>query len=549
MVLAQAVSKLLRPLIPLSFPGLQGRKRRGFLKRPPLALELLEDRIQPSVSAQEQLFVYLLNRARHDPVAYQIENNLPVDLSGVARQAPLAVNDRLSASAQFRADEMAAYNYYAHQSSVTGKHPNQIVREHGYEIPAHWPNNGNYLESVAAGYPDAAAALKALIIDEGVPNLGHRVQLLAMDAFFANNREIGVGFTFDTSATYWYYWVIHTAQVSSNDTFLTGVVYKDLNNDSRYSLNEGLAGVTVKVGNKTTVTNTAGGWSIAVQKGTTCTVTVTGGTFVGTTTTVVNVGNSNVAVDFISGRASAFVNFAEVPATFSNGPATDYRYVESLYQVFLKAQPSSVSPAALNTWANQLTTQGRTAVVQGIVRSPEAASKLVEDMYLKLLGRPANGSEHAGWVNMLVRGYREEQVMAGVLSSPEFAVRAASLAGAPGAADENYVRALYALLLGRTASNLEVTHWVNNLPKLGRHGVAMSFTGSVEFRTRAIVTLYAGPGGWPSSSYSGMVPNLLNRPKQPSEQEVALWMNSGLDLLSLKVAFASSQEFYIKRTQ
>jgi hypothetical protein len=61
-----------------------------------------------AVSAQEQLFIYLLNRARANPVAYQQEAGLSVDLSGVAARPPLAVNDDLSDSAQYHSDDMRA---------------------------------------------------------------------------------------------------------------------------------------------------------------------------------------------------------------------------------------------------------------------------------------------------------------------------------------------------------------------------------------------------------------------------------------------------------
>ena len=239
---------------------------RSLLKTRPsqrrlLRFEQLEDRTLLSVSAQEQLFVYLLNRARHDPVAYQTQNHLSVSLAGVAAQPPLAVNNDLFASAAFHANEMATYNYFAHQSSVTGIWPNQMVRNQGYALPASWVSNANYVESIAAAYPDAASALAALLVDYGVPSLGHRTQLLATDSFFAMDREIGVGFVSNASSTYGNYWAIHTAYVNTTNVFLTGVVYNDANSDGLYSLGEGLAGVSISIGSASTVTNAAGGWS------------------------------------------------------------------------------------------------------------------------------------------------------------------------------------------------------------------------------------------------------------------------------------------------
>ena len=156
--------------------------------------------------------------------------------------------------------------------------------------------------------------VQALIVDAGVPSLGHRTQLLATDSFFANDREIGVGYAYNTSSTYWHYWAIHTAYVNSSDVFLTGVVYNDANHDGLYSLNEGLGGVTVTAGNISTVTNAAGGWSIQVKGGATYNVTVGGGGFTGTTNVSATVGNANVEVDFVSGQRGGIVNFVPVAA-------------------------------------------------------------------------------------------------------------------------------------------------------------------------------------------------------------------------------------------
>jgi hypothetical protein len=285
-----------------------GPQRKSALR---LALEPLEARELPAITAAEQLFVYSLNRARANPVAYQQETNLPADLSAVAAQPPLAVNDKLFASARYHSDEMAANNYFGHQSAVTSKWPNWMARNQGYALPSWWSDDANYIESIAAGYSTAPSALYALILDSGVPSLGHRIQLLGMDPFFAQDREIGVGYSFNNNTTYRHYWAIHTAYVNTTDVFLTGVVYNDANSNSRFDLNEGLAGVTVTAGAFSTTTNAAGGWSIRVPAGS-YQVTVSGGTYVGTSSLSVTVGAANIEVDFLSGRSGGQVNFATV---------------------------------------------------------------------------------------------------------------------------------------------------------------------------------------------------------------------------------------------
>lgn len=277
-------------------------------------VETLEPRRLLTISPDEQLFVYLLNKARHDPQAYEDEVNLSVSLAGVEARPPLAVNDSLFASAEFHAQEMADNNYFAHQSAVTGDWPNLMARDAGYDLPASFPDDNNYIESLAAGnlYGNPLDVIGLLIVDAGVPSLGHRKHLLGIDSFNAKAKEIGVGHGFNINSLYDHYWAAHITYSSTTDTFLTGVVFDDGDSNQLFGLNEGLAGVTVTlVGeNLQTVTNAAGGWSIQVPGPGTYTVTVSGGSFVGTATATLDVTTDNREVDFISGRTDAIVDFA-----------------------------------------------------------------------------------------------------------------------------------------------------------------------------------------------------------------------------------------------
>ena len=282
------------------------------MARHPLNLERLEDRLLLSISAESQHLIYLLNRARHDPAAYQLENNLPADIALVEARPPLAVNSNLNASALFHSQEMATHNYFGHQSVVTGDWPNKMVRDHGYPLPAIFPNTSNNLESLAAGtfFSGADEPLSALIVDEGIPSLGHRKHLLGMGTFNASFREIGVGHAFNGAAAYDHYWTIHTGFQSTSDTFLTGVAFNDLNTNSRYDPGEGIAGVAVSAGSLQTLTNAAGGWSLQVAPGAHV-VQASGGSFQGVSATSVLVTDESVAVDFRSGVPGAMVGFQQ----------------------------------------------------------------------------------------------------------------------------------------------------------------------------------------------------------------------------------------------
>ncbi len=97
-------------------------------------------------------------------------------------------------------------------------------------------------------------------------------------------------------------------------------------------------------------------------------------------------------------------------------------------------------------------------------------------------------------------------------------------------------------MLGRTASSLEVAAQLNLLASLGRTGVATEFLQSFEFRSDAVEQLYGFPTALPVSVIS-VFPNLLHRHATPTATEVASWVNSGLDILSVQVSIAQSGEF------
>ncbi|MCB9894329.1 MAG: hypothetical protein H6839_07765 [Planctomycetes bacterium] len=277
---------------------------------------------QQAPTAAEMAFIYELNRARSDPQQYDTENSLGGILSGVAAQPPLALNLNLVQSSRFHSAEMAANGYFAHQSSVTGDWPNKMADDAGYALPSGWTLTNNYIESIACIFTTGGsisyspqAALKALIIDAGVPSLGHRKHLLAMDSFNQAFREIGTGYAEGLAPQSGYnagaYWAIHTGRHDTNPVWLTGVVYSDANSNGRYDQGEGISGVTVSASGPSsvnTVTTTGGGWSLACSAGS-WNLTCSGGSFSGTATASVTLTTANVEVDFESGTSAGEVGF------------------------------------------------------------------------------------------------------------------------------------------------------------------------------------------------------------------------------------------------
>lgn len=302
----------------------------------------------PDPTAQELHFLYEVNRARHDPPAWAAAyglgsqtggDGLPVTLIGVEPRPPLALNTTLVGSAQFKAQELADFDYwvpasiYGHQSGVapTNYWPNELVRNvFGYPLATMIPescipscyvlsDDSNQIESLAAGYGAgssdlavAANALIGLIVDTGVPSLGHRIHLLGMSDLNAVFVEAGPGYGFSAASTYRNYWAFHTGVKASIETFLTGVAFADGNSNSLFDPGEGLAGVTVQAGAHSAVTGATGGYSIPIPSGTHA-VTCSGGGFNGTASASVSVIGFNREVDCISGAASAVVDFVGAP--------------------------------------------------------------------------------------------------------------------------------------------------------------------------------------------------------------------------------------------
>jgi hypothetical protein len=284
---------------------------------------------------EEQLVIWQLNRARRDPPAYG--QSIGLDLSGVAPQPALAVSRLLTNSARFHAQEMYDFGYFAHTSAVTGKGPNQMAVDAGYDVFGRglsypWGTENN-IESNEMGSATFESALAGLIIDaDPNQNLGHRIHLLGMNEFVRTHREIGAGkASSPTGAPPGPFHSIHTAHTGGG-TFLTGVVYYDVDGDGGFGFMEGLGGVDVVAvpagGGDAIATKSlvAGGWSLPVPSGT-YDVTCSGGGFTGRAVARVTVTANNHAIDFQSGRAVGRVDFGRpfVPslALFSSAERGD----------------------------------------------------------------------------------------------------------------------------------------------------------------------------------------------------------------------------------
>ena len=284
-----------------------------------LQIEQLETRFAPSgvqPTPLEQEFLERLNDARANPAAYGASVGL--DLSGVRPAPPLAFDTRLIAAALGHSQDMATRGYFSH-FTPEGIGPQQRILAAGFPAPGSEesidfaaiptfapadPSNPGAVQ-VRQVYPPEAA-LADLIIDAGVPDLGHRKQLLALDPFSREQTLVGVGYAFHdfTDSNGFpltaHFYTIDESFTSRHQVFLTGAVFRDLNGNGLYDAGEGLAGVRIKVSGQHAVQDfDSGGYTVLIKHPGTYRVTASGGALGGSITRVVHVGRTNARLNFI----------------------------------------------------------------------------------------------------------------------------------------------------------------------------------------------------------------------------------------------------------
>ncbi len=245
-------------------------------------------------TGEEQQFMELLNAARANPTAAQ--RQLGVDLTAGGRfqlspRPPLVGNARLIEAARGHSRDMNDLAFFGHRNP-RGQMAGERIRTAGY-------NWLGYSENLAASFSNPHEALRELLIDEGVPDLGHRVSLLGLSEQTAHLDEIGIGIHAG-NGPYRKYYSLELATDSEPDPFVTGVVYRDQNGNSVYDPGEGIPGVHVQVGTDgEAITNKAGGYGARAPEAGSYVVTAGGTTLGSTLQAAVQVGRQNVKLDFV----------------------------------------------------------------------------------------------------------------------------------------------------------------------------------------------------------------------------------------------------------
>ena len=221
------------------------------------------------LTAQEQYMLELINRARLDPEAEEDRTGEAVD-SGVstAPKQVLAVDPILSAAADNHSEDMLDRDFFAH-TNPDRDGPTARAEDEGWVGGSVWENISGRWTSAGSvsdeqGWTDAS--------HEGLwKSDGHQYGMLQ-----ASHTVAGIGIDWGEwsypGPTYPTAMVVTEKFANDGQTYLTGVVIDDMDDDDFYDIGEGQGGVQITIWDDDEVHATStwdsGGYSIPLDTGT-----------------------------------------------------------------------------------------------------------------------------------------------------------------------------------------------------------------------------------------------------------------------------------------
>jgi hypothetical protein len=290
-----------------------------------------------NMTAQEQLMLELINRARMDPTGEAARYGIALNeglaagtISGTPKQV-LAGSDTLAVATGNHSMWMLANNNMAHNETAgttnfTGVTPDSRMIAAGYS-PINWWGENIAAAGRSEAMTDALATQliteqhQSLFVDTFASNRGHRLNILS-----ENFQEVGIGqalgaFQF-SNGTFNSSLVTQDFGKSGSSIFITGVVYNDMvANDDFFSVGEQVAGRNISAAGATTdQTGAGGGYELRFAAGGAKSVAfdLAGGTV----TVGLTLGTTNIKLDVVNGNevwsttaiTSVSSNVAEVHA-------------------------------------------------------------------------------------------------------------------------------------------------------------------------------------------------------------------------------------------
>ncbi|MEY2501729.1 MAG: hypothetical protein QOI07_2063 [Verrucomicrobiota bacterium] len=270
---------------------------------------------------EEQSYLELINRARANPVPESLRLATTTDanvlsaysafgvnlvlmqtqFATIPPQPPLSMNATLLTAARAHSQNMLQNNYQGH----AGPDGSLTTRLQGYTAGANgWTIGENvyaYCKSVWYGHAGFEVDWGGSVATGGmqVPP-GHRQNIHSPDF-----REVGIGVVLGSnggsSGVGPQLVTQDFGSVGGLSPFVTGVVYRDLNNNGFYDSGEGVGGVTVTISNANSyaVTANSGGYSVPVPGNGNYAVTFSGAGVPTNQRNVAVVNGQNVKADYV----------------------------------------------------------------------------------------------------------------------------------------------------------------------------------------------------------------------------------------------------------
>jgi hypothetical protein len=114
--------------------------------------------------------------------------------------------------------------------------------------------------------------------------------------------------------------------------------------------------------------------------------------------------------------------FIASPEFYAAAGSNDRQWVTNLYQSVLGRAPAT---SEVDYWQGRLRAgTGFATVALGFLYSSEHLTTVVNGYYLDLLGRSIDPGGRATWVGAIQRGARDEEIIAAIVSSPEYRLNA-----------------------------------------------------------------------------------------------------------------------------
>ena len=310
-------------------------------------------------TAEEQLYLELINRARANPAAegarlatttdpdvlgaYTYPPYWTVDLAmlqtefnAIAVLPPLAPNASLTTAARSHSAWMLANAVQSHNETNPSNDPFTRMTAAGYTYSTAGENVYASAKSVWHGHA-------GFEVDWGSggtggmqgPPRGHRANIHS-----AAFREIGVGVSLGTNGAVGPQQVTQDfGKQQSNPTLGTGVAYYDLNANNFYDIGEGISGLTVNVIGTTNycTTATGGGWVVPVPNAAATRTVTFSGLGVNQNASLVVPASTNAKADLkltytppaITSTASTSAGSPHTLAFTAVGGATGYKWNRS----------------------------------------------------------------------------------------------------------------------------------------------------------------------------------------------------------------------------